>query len=45
MEYDFKTGILKHDFKTTPDNKNHEIKITVTDQAKNTSIYTSKYYR
>ncbi|MAQ32074.1 MAG: hypothetical protein CMD26_05040 [Flavobacteriales bacterium] len=45
MDYDFKTGILKHDFNTNPDNKNHQIKLIVTDQAGNISTFINEYYR
>lgn len=45
MEYDFKTGILKHTFNQKPQNKNHELVLSVSDHAENTETINMIFFR
>ena len=45
MEYDFKTGILQHVFKTPPKNKNQQITLSVSDYANNTETINTTFFR
>ena len=45
MEYDFKTGIIKHTFKEKPKGKNQYLTISVSDHANNTEIINKTFFR